>query len=249
MWAQTLTDPQLRRSDLSAFVLERSSLSLRPLRFSDRDHAIDECLPQFTVVRLDNPDSWSYGFNYRYVNKYWGTPAWGNTTGDGPTHYRDLVKVFGVRFLFQVNGQGGKFNFVSLTTSLGAGLGLLGIATIICDFLLQYFNDDQEWLVEQKYQNVKNRRERQSSMLADGLKSADGERSDTPRSLGNDSAYMTLDTPIRGGSKDEPGSAELGLSAPFLHSGGGGGDRGQTGGSDRSFDHWNVPDEDMRGTS
>jgi len=29
VWAQTLTDPQLRRSDLSACVLESSSLSLR----------------------------------------------------------------------------------------------------------------------------------------------------------------------------------------------------------------------------
>ena len=36
VWAQTLTDPQLRRSDPSAFELEISSLSLRPLRFSDR---------------------------------------------------------------------------------------------------------------------------------------------------------------------------------------------------------------------
>ena len=34
--AQTRTGPRLRRSDLSAFELESSSLSLRPLRFSDR---------------------------------------------------------------------------------------------------------------------------------------------------------------------------------------------------------------------
>ena len=37
MRAPTLTGPQLRRSDLGAFVLESSSLSRRPLRFSDRD--------------------------------------------------------------------------------------------------------------------------------------------------------------------------------------------------------------------
>lgn len=47
-----------------------------------------------------------------------------------------LVKAYGLRFIIIVNGQGGKFNIIPLMLTIGAGLGLLSLATIVADCML-----------------------------------------------------------------------------------------------------------------
>ncbi len=71
------------------------------------DHNPSQCVPEFTLVRLDSQtgsDSSSSGFNFRYANYYYLS---NETTA---ALYRDLYKVYGIRFIFLLSGQAGKFD-------------------------------------------------------------------------------------------------------------------------------------------
>ena len=50
--------------------------------------------------------------------------------------YRELTKAYGLRFLIVVEGKAGRFSFLPLLLTLGSGLGLLSLATIIIDIVL-----------------------------------------------------------------------------------------------------------------
>lgn len=52
------------------------------------------------------------------------------------TTYRTLVKAFGLRFIIQVSGKAGKFNFIPFFTTVGSGIGLLSVATLVADCML-----------------------------------------------------------------------------------------------------------------
>eukprot|EP01094_Clydonella_sp_ATCC50884_P025575 TRINITY_DN6771_c0_g1_i4.p1 TRINITY_DN6771_c0_g1~~TRINITY_DN6771_c0_g1_i4.p1 ORF type:complete len:414 (+),score=100.16 TRINITY_DN6771_c0_g1_i4:54-1244(+) len=118
------------------------------------------CEPEFTFARLDDPSQkFSKGFNFRYANYYYlskivPAPA-PNTTAPNDTatasapapdhvgadftlesiEYRDLFKVYGIRFVFQITGAGYRFSVVPLFVNIGSGLGLLVIATVITDVI------------------------------------------------------------------------------------------------------------------
>jgi len=99
-------------------------------------------VPKFDFYRLDPPNMFSPGFNFRYSTR--------RVRYDG-TESRSVTKVLGLRVLFTITGKGGRFSIVALSLSLGSGLALLGISTLICDFILQYFLPGREKLIEQKY--------------------------------------------------------------------------------------------------
>ena len=94
-----------------------------------------DCEPQFKFFRLDQSNSFSPGFNYRYGHYYY-LPNQNDTTQ--ATQYRDLFKVYGVRIVFLLAGQGHKFSIIPLMLNLASGLALLTIATIISDVLTLY---------------------------------------------------------------------------------------------------------------
>lgn len=63
------------------------------------DQDISKCIPKMSVFRVDDPESKiSSGFNYRFTRWY----------NDGSTKTRDLIKVYGVRMMFNVYGVGRK---------------------------------------------------------------------------------------------------------------------------------------------
>ena len=90
--------------------------------------------------------------------------------GDGFTEYRDLYKVYGVRFLFLLNGQGGKFDIVPLLgllqkkikrkkviffiVNIGSGLALLAIATLISDVITLHILPERKFYNKVKYETV-----------------------------------------------------------------------------------------------
>lgn len=43
---------------------------------------------------------------------------------------RTLVKAYGIRFVVEVRGQGGKFNILPTLLNIGSGLALLGVVTL-----------------------------------------------------------------------------------------------------------------------
>ena len=89
------------------------------------DHSVDDCKPVVTFTRLDDPTSkLSSGFNFRSIEMM-----------HDDLDSRQLTKHYGVRVLVLISGVGKKFSAVSLLTAIGAGIGLLSVATLIADFI------------------------------------------------------------------------------------------------------------------
>uniref|UniRef100_A0A7S3YSM7 Purinergic receptor n=1 Tax=Lotharella globosa TaxID=91324 RepID=A0A7S3YSM7_9EUKA len=95
----------------------------------------DECEPTVKISRVDKPGSASYGFNYRETEYVHST--------DSNAVERNIVKRYGLRLIFTFSGQAGRFDFVQLLVTLGAGAGLLGVATLVCDIVINYFLDNE----------------------------------------------------------------------------------------------------------
>lgn len=55
------------------------------------------------------------------------------------TLHRILTKAYGIRFVIIVNAKAGSFSLVPLLISIGSGVGLLSIATIVVDCILLHF--------------------------------------------------------------------------------------------------------------
>eukprot|EP00466_Bigelowiella_natans_P006511 jgi/Bigna1/135214/aug1.28_g9922 len=94
-----------------------------------------KCMPDVKMSRLDIPGSASYGFNYREATY--------TTDSHTTATERNLKKRYGLRFIFGFSGQAGKFDPVALLVTLGAGAGLLGVATLVCDMVINYFLDPE----------------------------------------------------------------------------------------------------------
>jgi len=97
------------------------------------DLDLDLCQPNWTFVRIDAVFNNSNGSNFYFPEYYMLQGADGSLT-----EARTVWKYYGVNIIWQVNGQGGKFNIVPLLTVIGSGLGLLAVATVIVDVLVLY---------------------------------------------------------------------------------------------------------------
>jgi len=128
----------------------------------DFDHDANQCQPQFKFERIDQ-SSFSSGYNFRYSVV--------DTTSEG-IETRTLYKVMGVRIIFHVSGDAGRFNLVNLMIALGAGAALLGASSLICDFIMQYILQSKEKYIKRKYLPVN---EKGDPMLeADDYRSDEG---------------------------------------------------------------------------
>lgn len=88
----------------------------------DRDF-MTYCLPVYSFRILDD-----FGWNFRHAKYH-------------EEHRRSLYKMYGIKFIVTVEGRGGKFNLKNTILNVGSGLALLGVSTIICDFLLMYIKE------------------------------------------------------------------------------------------------------------
>ena len=91
---------------LSATIMANSSTLADP-KPCDLDQREPDCAIRFAFTRVDpsDPDSASFGYNYRYTDP-WSLASNGS---------RSLTKVYGTRIVFQVGGQGARFDILSLT--------------------------------------------------------------------------------------------------------------------------------------
>eukprot|EP00095_Tigriopus_kingsejongensis_P001162 maker-scaffold350_size199587-snap-gene-0.24 protein:Tk01162 transcript:maker-scaffold350_size199587-snap-gene-0.24-mRNA-1 annotation:"hypothetical protein DAPPUDRAFT_206200" len=76
------------------------------------------CLPRYNFRVLDD-----YGWNFRYALYH-------------EENRRTLVKAYGLKFLLIINGRASKFNLKNAIIVLVTGVGLLGLTTMFCDFVL-----------------------------------------------------------------------------------------------------------------
>jgi hypothetical protein len=109
----------------------------------DLDNALEACVPRmpFEVMRIDTADSsLSHGYNARWLSavKGDGPKASKGTKFDENADTRALVKASGPRIRVSITGVGRRFDLEQLTTVVGAGVALMGIATAVVDVLLLY---------------------------------------------------------------------------------------------------------------
>ncbi|CAF0945118.1 unnamed protein product [Adineta steineri] len=111
------------------------------------DKHLDLCLPEYTFGRLDasyKEQSFSHGFNFRFAS-HW---KYQNRS------YRTLTKAYGLRFIISVSGHAGKFDLITLTLNIGSLIGILGLATFICDIVALYVHRQSDVYRQQKFQDV-----------------------------------------------------------------------------------------------
>jgi P2X purinoceptor 4 len=111
------------------------------------DSGEEKCQPKYSFGRLDSrqrDEQFSFGFNFRYAS-HWKV--------EGRSH-RILTKAFGLRFIVTVNGEAGRFDFLVLTLNIGSMIGVLGLATFICDIVALYFCKQGSIYRKQKFQII-----------------------------------------------------------------------------------------------
>ena len=62
---------------------------------------------------------------------------------------RTLVKAYGLKFLIVVDGRASKFDLKNSVIVLVTGLGLLGLSTMFCEFILLNYSTDRRKVVSQ----------------------------------------------------------------------------------------------------
>jgi len=60
------------------------------------------------------------------------------------------VKAYGLKFLVVIEGQASKFDLKNTVIVLVTGLGLLGLSTMFCDFILLNYSTDRR-IVRESY--------------------------------------------------------------------------------------------------
>uniref|UniRef100_A0A8B9L649 P2X purinoceptor n=1 Tax=Astyanax mexicanus TaxID=7994 RepID=A0A8B9L649_ASTMX len=114
----------------------------------DLDMPANWCVPRYTFRRLDNKDpenNVAPGYNFRFAKYY------KSSNGE---EIRTLIKGYGIRFDIMVFGKAGKFNVVPTLLNIGAGLGLMGLVTVVCDWFVLVFMRKRHLYRERKYSYV-----------------------------------------------------------------------------------------------
>nr|XP_034996031.1 P2X purinoceptor 1 isoform X1 [Zootoca vivipara] len=108
----------------------------------DLDWPVRHCKPIYQFHGLYNDDSnLSPGFNFRYAKYY----------RENGRDLRTLYKVFGIRFDILVNGKAGKFDIIPTMTTIGSGIGIFGVASVLCDLLLLNFLSNRDYYKQKKF--------------------------------------------------------------------------------------------------
>lgn len=111
------------------------------------DKPLNTCLPDYSFGRLDakyKEESFSQGFNFRFAS-HWKHEK---------RSFRTLTKAFGLRFIISVSGQAGRFDVITLSLNIGSLIGILGLATFICDIVALYVHRSSDVYRQQKFQDV-----------------------------------------------------------------------------------------------
>ncbi|UJR23000.1 hypothetical protein I4U23_026026 [Adineta vaga] len=111
------------------------------------DKPLNQCLPEYSFGRLDakfKEGSFSPGFNFRFASH------WKHQNRS----LRTLTKAFGLRFIISVSGHAGRFDLITLSLNIGSLIGILGLATFVCDIVALYVHGQSEVYRQQKFQDV-----------------------------------------------------------------------------------------------
>ncbi|XP_076606976.1 P2X purinoceptor 1 isoform X3 [Chaetodon auriga] len=83
----------------------------------------------------------SVGYNFRYAKHYL----------EDKVQKRTLLKVFGIRIDIIVQSLARKFDIIPTLTAIGSGVGIFGVATVVCDLVLLYLLPKREFYKNMKF--------------------------------------------------------------------------------------------------
>uniref|UniRef100_A0A8C5ZZW8 P2X purinoceptor n=2 Tax=Marmota TaxID=9992 RepID=A0A8C5ZZW8_MARMA len=107
----------------------------------DLDWHIRHCKPIYEFHGLYGEKKLSEGFNFRFARHY----------VENGTNRRHLFKVFGIRFDILVDGKARKFDIIPTMTTIGSGIGIFGVATVLCDLLLLHILPKRHYYKQKKF--------------------------------------------------------------------------------------------------
>jgi P2X purinoceptor 4 len=106
------------------------------------------CLPEYSFEILDDT-----GWNFRHALYH-------------EEDRRTLIKAYGMKFLITVTGTARKFDITKTVVIIVTGLGLMGLANIMCDIvLLKSSNQYREKIAEKKYEMIEIKEEQSMAGL------------------------------------------------------------------------------------
>ncbi|CAF1359002.1 unnamed protein product [Adineta steineri] len=129
----------------TALLLEGGLIEIRQDWICNFDFHKDRCYPTLAFSILQSGDDKnSPGVNYRSGQKY----------HQNGTDYRILSKIYGLRFVIAISGNGGQFNIVNLFVAIGSGIGFMVIADIVCDAIFTYIHKYRQRYRQGKFSTV-----------------------------------------------------------------------------------------------
>ncbi|XP_020564706.2 P2X purinoceptor 1 isoform X4 [Oryzias latipes] len=111
------------------------------------DYDVKKCKPKYEFhglygnPRVKDTSKASVGYNFRYAKYYMGDKM----------EKRTLMKVFGIRFDIIVQSLGRKFDIIPTLTAIGSGVGIFGVATVVCDLVLLYVLPRRDFYKNMKF--------------------------------------------------------------------------------------------------
>ncbi|XP_041949783.1 P2X purinoceptor 1 isoform X2 [Alosa sapidissima] len=114
------------------------------------DYSLKHCKPKYYFHGLygnaDETDKAraSVGYNFRHAKYY----------TENSTEKRTLMKVFGIRFNVIVRGLARKFDIIPTLTAIGSGVGIFGVATVVCDLVLLYVLPKRDFYKNMKFKST-----------------------------------------------------------------------------------------------
>ncbi|ELK03723.1 P2X purinoceptor 1 [Pteropus alecto] len=140
----------------------------------DLDWNVRHCKPIYEFHGLYEEKNLSQGFNFRCLSDlYQCTLPWDPVGFPIPrtlwakfarhfvenrTNHRHLFKVFGIRFDILVDGKAGKFDIIPTMTTIGSGIGIFGVATVLCDLLLLHILPKRHYYKQKKFKYAEDMR-------------------------------------------------------------------------------------------
>ncbi|KAK7925657.1 hypothetical protein WMY93_007967 [Mugilogobius chulae] len=111
------------------------------------DVDVRHCKPKYNFHGLyGNPNETdkaraSVGYNFRYARHYF----------EDKVQKRTLLKVFGIRIDVIVQSLARRFDIIPTLTAIGSGVGIFGVATVVCDLVLLYLLPKREFYKNMKF--------------------------------------------------------------------------------------------------
>ncbi|XP_018597358.1 P2X purinoceptor 1 isoform X2 [Scleropages formosus] len=123
---------KLANFEFSAIAREGGTIGIIISWECNLDLPIKYCRPEYQFhglyrsVEEEESAKASVGYNFRYAKYYM----------EGGVEKRTLIKVFGIRLDITVRGEARKFDIIPTLTAIGSGVGIFGVATVVCDLVL-----------------------------------------------------------------------------------------------------------------